>query len=313
MTFSDGRSVNGFWRYLKRIVCGIAIAFSAVVLIASTAAGQNFPKPQGFVNDFAGMISSGAKAQLEEELVNFEKETSAEIAVATVNSLEGYTVEDYAARLFEAWGIGKKDKDNGVLLLVAKEERKVRIEVGYGLEPVITDGRAGGILDDMVVPEFKEGNYEQGIINGVKAIEVYIRLGTPPEPLSENPVNDILGDHIVVLGILGIITMYLIGFMARTKSIWLGAVWGIIVGVILGLSWGSLLMTILMPFGTGGMGLGLDYLLSRNYKKRKGKGLSTGWFSSGGGFSGGGSSSGSSHSGGFGGGSSGGGGASRGW
>jgi len=298
---------------LKKTFTGITIALAAVLLISSAAAGQTFPKPQGFVNDFAGMMSPGVKAQLEDELVNFEKETSAEVVVATVNGLEGYTVEDYAARLFEAWGIGKKTKDNGVLLLVAKEERKVRIEVGYGLEPVITDGRAGGILDDVVVPEFKEDNYEKGIIDGVIAIEGYIRVGTPPEPLSENPVNDILGDHFVVLVILGMITMYLIGFMARTKSIWLGAVWGITIGIVLGLSWGSLLMTVLMPFGTGGLGLGLDYLLSRNYKKRKEKGLSTGWFSSGGGFRGGGSSSGSSHSGGFGGGSSGGGGASRGW
>lgn len=298
---------------LKKIFAGITIAIAAVFLVSSAAAGQTFPKPQGFVNDFAGMMSSGAKSQLEKELINFEKETTAEIAVATVNNLEGFTVEDYAARLFEAWGIGKKDKDNGILLLVAKEERQVKIEVGYGLEPIITDGRAGRILDDDVLPQFKEGNYEQGIINGVKAIEGYIRVGTTPEPLAENPVNEVLGDHIIVLFILGMITIYLIGFMARTKSIWLGAVWGIIVGVVLGLSWGSLLMTVLAPFGTGGLGLGLDYLLSRNYKKRKEKGLSTGWFPSGGGFRGSGSSSGGGHSGGFGGGHSGGGGASRGF
>src|SRR5512139_1419313 len=159
----------------KKIFTGVSIALAAILLITSTVAGQTFPEPQGFVNDFAGMMSSGARTELEEELVNFEKETSVEIAVATVNSLEGLTVEDYAVRLFEAWGIGKKDKDNGVLLLVSKEERKVRIEVGYGLEPVITDGRAGRILDDEVVPEFREGNYEQGIINGVRAIEGYIR------------------------------------------------------------------------------------------------------------------------------------------
>jgi len=253
---------------MKKVIAGTATALVVVLLTGGVVIGQNFPEPQGFVNDFADLISSSPQAQLEEQLANFEKETTAEIAVVTVTSLDGYTVEDYAARLFEAWGIGKEDKDNGVLFLVAKEERQVRIEVGYGLEPIITDGRAGGILDDYVIPEFKAGNYEKGIINGVIAIEDYIRSGTTPEPLSENPVNDFLGDQIFVLFVLGFITIYMVGFMGRTKSIWLGAVWGIIVGIVIGLSWGSLLLTLLMPFGTGGLGLGLDYLLSRNYKKR---------------------------------------------
>ena len=298
---------------LKRFLSGLIAALLSIALIATVVGAQAFPDHVGFVNDFAGLLSAEAQAQLENDLINFEQETSAEIAVATIETLEGDTVEDYAVRLFEAWGIGKKDKDNGVLFLVAKEERRVRIEVGYGLEPVITDGRAGRILDEEVLPEFRDGNYEQGILNGVKAIEGYVRTGTPPDPVSENPLNEVFEDKFVLLFILGIVTIYMIGFMARSKSIWLGGVWGIIVGVVLGLTWGSLLMTLLLPLGTGGMGLGLDWLLSHNYKERKRKGMSTRWYPSGGGFRGGGGGFGGGHSGGFGGGHSGGGGASRGF
>ena len=146
------------------------------------ASAQTFPSSQGYVSDFAGLLSPASKAQLEARLSQLEKETTVEIAVVTIKSLEGHSVEDYASRLFEQWGVGKKGKDNGVLFLVAAEDREVRIEVGYGLESVITDGRAGRILDNDVVPHFKNGDYETGILSGVGAIEIYARGGTSPEP-----------------------------------------------------------------------------------------------------------------------------------
>jgi uncharacterized protein len=110
---------------------------------------------------------------------------------------------------------------------------------------------------------------------------------------------------------LGAITVYLMGFMARSKSIWLGAIWGIIAGCIIGFAWGSTVSTIISPIAGGALGALLDYVLSRNYKSRIASGKSVSWFASGGGFRGGGSSGGSF--GGFSGGHSGGGGASRGW
>ena len=283
--------------------------------VALPVEGQTFPPAHGFVNDFAALLSAEGKAKLEAQLAKLENDTTAEVAVVTVKSLEGLAIEDYAVRLFEAWGIGKKGKDNGVLFIVAKEERKVRIEVGYGLEPVITDGRAGRILDNEVLPRFKNGDYEGGIVAGVAAIEGYVRGGSPPQPLEDNPVNSVFGGYTVILIGLGIVTIYLMGYMARTKSIWLGGIWGVVVGIVLGLAWGGLLALILVPIVSGGVGAGLDYILTKNHRERKSGGHPTDWPRTWGGFRGpgGGGGFGGGGFGGFGGGSSGGGGASRGW
>jgi uncharacterized protein len=293
---------------MKRLIIAALLTLS-LALSGGVVLAADFPKPEGYVSDFAGLLSQGAGSLLEAQLSRLEKDTGAEVAVVTVTELGGTTVEDYAVRLFEEWGIGKKNEDNGVLFLVALIDRKVRIEVGYGLEPVITDGRAGRILDDDVLPFFKSGDYEAGIITGTSSIERYIRDGSPPSVIEENPINSLLEDQMPLLALLGIITTYMLGFMARTKSFWLGGVWGVIVGVVLGFASGSTTTIIVLPIITGIVGLVLDYILSKNYKERAASGRSTGWWSSGGGFSGGGGSS----FGGFSGGSSGGGGASRGW
>ena len=142
----------------------------------------SFPDYVGFVNDFAGILDSNARSALETLISKIESETSSEIAIVTINSLEGLTIEEYAVELFEKWGIGKKDKNNGVLILASMEERAVRIEVGYGLEAVITDLEAGDIIDDIIVPDFKNGNYSTGLYNAVVAIsnEIYEEEGLEP-------------------------------------------------------------------------------------------------------------------------------------
>lgn len=299
---------------MKRPWFGVVLALILTVLVGGVALAQTFPKSQGYVNDFASLLSSQGRASLETRLSQLEKDTSAEVAVVTIKSLEGYTIEDYAVRLFENWGIGKKSKDNGVLFLIASEEREVRIEVGYGLEAVITDSRAGRILDKAVVPRFKEGNYEAGIFAGVADIEAYVRGGSPPLPLEDNPVKRSMPSGFLtpILWVLGIASIYILGFMARSKSIWLGGIWGLVIGAVLGLAVGGLIAIILLPLLMAGVGTGLDYSLSKNYRERKSRGEPTRWDKTRGGFRGSGDrgSSGSHH---FGGGRSGGGGASRGW
>src|SRR5688572_33269944 len=104
------------------------------------AAGA-FPRPSGHVNDFAQVLTEDDRVYLENFLRSIERDTTAEVVVATVTSLDGMTIEEYANRLFADWGIGKRQRDNGVLLLVAPNDREVRIEVGYGLEGTIPDGR----------------------------------------------------------------------------------------------------------------------------------------------------------------------------
>lgn len=115
---------------MKRFLAVIAVCAALVATPLIARAYQSPGKPAGYVNDYAGLLSSGQKSALNDQLTAFEKETSNEISVVTIASLEGDTIENYAEKLFQEWGIGKADKDNGVLLLVARDDREVRIEVG---------------------------------------------------------------------------------------------------------------------------------------------------------------------------------------
>ncbi|OGQ04235.1 MAG: hypothetical protein A2W61_02860 [Deltaproteobacteria bacterium RIFCSPLOWO2_01_44_7] len=128
------------------------------------------PSPQGYVNDFASILNQDTKRTLENLASRLEKETSIELAIITVPSLEGETVEDYAVKLFETWKIGKKERDNGLLFLVAPNERKARIEVGYGLEGILNDAKATRFLRDYFVPQAKANNIPAGIIDTVTAL-----------------------------------------------------------------------------------------------------------------------------------------------
>ena len=159
----------------------------ALLLLLSAAA---YPEPVGYVNDFAGILSVRQRESLEARLRAYERETSVEVAVAIVTSLEGKTVEDYARGLFRAWGIGKADKNNGVLVLVAPNERRVRIQTGYGLETQLTSSEAQAITRTAMVPRFRENDYAGGTIAGAEA--VIEALGVMPRALAavDSPVAD---------------------------------------------------------------------------------------------------------------------------
>ena len=144
--------------------------FAGLLLLGKLAFAAAFPQPVGYVNDFAEVISPATEARLEADLEAFTASTGSELAVVTLKSLEGDTVENAAVALFEQWGIGQKGKDNGVLLLIAPNERELRIEVGYGLEPVLTDSRSGTIIREVITPKFKANDYDAGISDGVGAI-----------------------------------------------------------------------------------------------------------------------------------------------
>src|SRR5262245_36363925 len=117
----------------------VVLAAIALSLASGAIVSADLPKPTGPINDFAQVLDEATERELAALVKSVEDETTAEIAVATVTSLEGMSVEEYATRLFAEWGIGQKGKDNGVLVLVAPSERKTRIEVGYGLEPILPD------------------------------------------------------------------------------------------------------------------------------------------------------------------------------
>ena len=142
-----------------------------LALLSAPLFAQELPSPQGYVNDFAGVIPSDDEAAMRGIMSAVKEQTDAEMAVVTVDSMAPYaTVEDFGIALADKWGVGTAGGDDGVILIVAVQERKVRIEVGYGLEGAIPDGRAGGILDNYVLPDLRNNNYGAGLLNGVAAI-----------------------------------------------------------------------------------------------------------------------------------------------
>ena len=149
-----------------------AALFIALVLllVALPALAQSFPQLTGRVVDAANLLKPEERAALEAKLKAHEDKTTDQVVVATVRSLEGYPIEDYANRLFRHWQLGQKGKDNGALLLVAPQERKVRIEVGYGLEGALTDALSKVIITTAVAPQFQKGNFAGGIDAGVDAV-----------------------------------------------------------------------------------------------------------------------------------------------
>jgi len=151
----------------------------------------DFPDYEGYVNDYTGTLSTEWKTKTENLVQAVREETSCEIAVAVIGKLDDATIEEYAAGLFAKWGIGKKDKDNGVLLLVALDDRQLRIEVGYGLEAIIPDLRAKSIIDDVITPRFKNSDYDSGVYNGVVAIAniIYEEQNKNPLQYSDDVIS----------------------------------------------------------------------------------------------------------------------------
>jgi uncharacterized protein len=154
--------------HLRRI---FVIYLGLFALLAAPAAAVNFPpRPQGPIYDEADLLPAAEEAQLDQRLHDFDARTGDAVIVATVKSLQGDSVEDYAVKLYDDWGIGGKERDTGVLLLVAPNEHKVWIETGYGLTPYITDILSGRIVRDDMIPRFKQNDYPGGIEAGVDAI-----------------------------------------------------------------------------------------------------------------------------------------------
>lgn len=142
-----------------------------IVGIAMSSLAQDLPsEPVGHVNDFAQMLSNTERQQLETKLRNYRDTTTTVIAVATLESLSGISIEETATTLFNEWNIWEGDKDNGVLILIAPNEREIRIEVGYGLEGAIPDVMAGRIIREIISPSFRKGDYYSGLDRATSAM-----------------------------------------------------------------------------------------------------------------------------------------------
>ncbi len=184
------------------------------------------PKPSNefFVNDFAQVIDTTDEQAIQLAAVQLQEATTAQVVVVTVDSLQGEPLEDYAYQLFKQWGIGTAQHNNGVLILVSVGDRQSRIEVGYGLEGVLPDGKTGRIQDVYMIPYFKENDYSSGIRNGFLAVvqEVYVEYGIDPGDLEmpgravtteSNNANMVL--FIIIIIILLIDWIFLRGRITR--------------------------------------------------------------------------------------------------
>lgn len=151
--------------------------FLLILLISLPTIAFKIPEnPQARVNDFAKIFSPTFVNSLENQLQSFESKSGNQIVVVTIPSLDGENLEDFSIKLAEKWKIGKKGIDNGVIITVALQERKIRIEVGYGLEGKLTDAVSSKIIRDYIVPSFKEGKFEKGIEIGIKKIMEILSL-----------------------------------------------------------------------------------------------------------------------------------------
>lgn len=294
-----------------------AAALLAAALVFPGPAAALPARPDGPVADLAGILDGTTREAVDQVSRTVLKESGAVLVVATVPSLEGMTIEDYAARLFKAWGIGEKEKNNGVLLLVAPAERKVRIEVGYGLESLLPDGRCGEIIRTEIVPAFRRGTPAEGVLDGARAIGRAIpHNGESPHTATRKPSKDSELPTYLFGAVLLAVSAFVIGLAFGYNE--RGHTWALIVclaGILpalygMYLAW-RLFTDFLWLIGLVSFGAGEH--LGSGRVVRGPRGRSGGWTSGGfGGWSGGGGGGGGSF-GGFGGGFSGGGGASGSW
>ena len=156
----------------------LALALLWIVTASATAA-PSFPALTGRVVDNANVLSPDVREQLNEKLQALEERTTRQLVVVTLPSLQGYDIADYGYQLGRTWGIGQKKENNGVLFIVVPSEHQVRIEVGYGLEPILTDALSSVILSERVIPKFSSGDVQGGIFDGTDAIIEQLTLDAP--------------------------------------------------------------------------------------------------------------------------------------
>lgn len=279
------------------------------LLLINLCTALEIPKLIGRVNDYANLLTQQEQQQLENTLADYERQTSNQLAVLIIPSLAGESLEDYSIRVVDKWKLGQKGKNNGLLLLIAWQEKKIRIEVGYGLEPTVTDAFSGEVIREIIAPAFRQGDYYQGINDAMFAImkkiggEFSNESYKPVYSVDHSNLNSVSDERWEGLFVL----LIMFGFFARAfgKVTWrrgfLGSIFlPIIIFAFLGIPITLPLLVLLVIFG-----FPFTFLMI----------LLSMIFGAGRGFYGGGFSSGGSSFGGFygGGGSFGGGGSSGGW
>ena len=234
---------------------------AGALLLASTAHALDVPPLAGRVVDLGGVLDDATEAALTARLAAHEDSTSNQIVVLTIPSLDGEVLEAYATRVFRTRGLGQADRDNGVLLLVAVADRELRIEVGYGLEGALTDAASGSIIRNEIVPRFRDGDFDGGVLAGVDAVLRAIdgEYEATTEGGSESvSIAFVFGFMILVGGVLPMLRSGGAGPAGDAKA----AAMGVLTGTILGfLTWrltGWWLAAILVPVAFAFLLIGLN-------------------------------------------------------
>jgi uncharacterized protein len=291
------------WRIVLACLLGCV---SLACIAQSTAAIPAFDSP---VVDTTGTLDAATRQQLEQQALALQQRKGSQLQVLVIPSTAPETIEQYAVRAFESFKLGRKGVDDGLLLVVAKDDRKVRIEVGYGLEGAIPDITAGRVIQEYMVPKFRQGDYAGGIADATGQLVKLVDGEPLPEPVASHPSGpDSGGDFGAALAVALVVAMFVRGFFGRRTS---AGVRGLLTGAAAGgAAWFvSAVLPAALFGGFLGLVIGLMAAPVGRYARHGGWG---GWS---GGSSGGGSWGGGSSGGGWsgGGGMSGGGGASGGW
>jgi uncharacterized protein len=289
----------------KTAVLLVAIALQTAASFAYVSPGQ----PTGYVNDFSGVLSGEIKSNLEQKLVQFHTDTSNEVVVVLVPSIGNDYIESYTLSLAQDWKIADAKKDNAVILLLATNDRKVRIEVGYGLEGALPDSVANSIIREMV-PSLKSDDYEGAVSAGVEKIISATKNEYVASPTNKSSGNGGLLEILLFCGLFAL--QWLASVLGRSKAWWPGGAIGFVgasVFALLGLLSLSLVAYAALILIATFFGAFFDYIVSNTYQHDQRLGVNHPWWIGGG-------SSGSGGFGGFGGGgggSFGGGGSSGSW
>lgn len=241
----------------------IAALFLLFLFGIVAAAAPSFPELSGRVVDNAGLLSAAQEERLTLLLAEHEKKTTNQVVVVTLKDLQGYDIADYGYQLGRHWGIGRAGKDNGVLLIVAPNERKVRIEVGYGLEGVLTDKLSHDIIQEVILPHFRKGNYAAGILKGTEAI-LSVLEGTHTAPKKADGGSSLSFDFsgifqfvifiiIAIANVFGGISSKLRFIFASVLGVAAGVVaWLLVKSIIFGLIIAFVVFVIMASRGLGG-------------------------------------------------------------
>jgi uncharacterized protein len=176
---------------MRRLAASLlAVALALLLCGVAVAAEPHFPALSGRVVDEAKLLSPATRQSLDDRLAQHEKATGQQVVVAVVASLQGVPIEDYGYQLGRAWGIGQKGKNDGAILLVAPNEHAVRIEVGYGLEGTLTDATSRSIIERDILPAFRKGDMERGVVDGTDAMLTVLGGGAAPAPAQRATASD---------------------------------------------------------------------------------------------------------------------------